>query len=416
MRKTETQKNRKHIFRSCFVAAVMLILVSGSAQAAVELLDSGTTGGLKFEVTFDDASMEYTTLTVTGSGPMPDYTPKVTGSTAPWHHSPEEVAGNFYRIMQLKLGSGITHIGDYAFNASAVSGILILYEEVEIPSSVTSIGKYAFWGNEFSHGVGEGKIIIPDSVKQIGEKAIEPTVTIVCSEGSAAWQYALSNGNRKMTFAQAAQAAAEQAAMEAQNSSGSSSGNGGTEGSTAEKETEKADSVPVKENPAPQQYTCSYVLNGGTNHKDNPAQYQGGSTITLKNPVRKGYAFAGWYADPGFGKRVETVRDGNVSAVYAKWTKVKVGKPAAPKLSGASKGKLKITIAKVSKAKGYQIQYSTKKNFKKSVKVKKTAKRSLKIRVTSGKTWYARVRAWKTDSAGKPVYGKWSKPAKCRVK
>ena len=42
-------------------------------------------------------------------------------------------------------------------------------------------------------------------------------------------------------------------------------------------------------------YSISYELNGGVNHADNPSTYRwSDSTITLKNPSRAGYTFAGW--------------------------------------------------------------------------------------------------------------------------
>ena len=42
-------------------------------------------------------------------------------------------------------------------------------------------------------------------------------------------------------------------------------------------------------------YTITYVMNGGTNHDDNPETYTVESgAITLKNPSRKGYTFLGW--------------------------------------------------------------------------------------------------------------------------
>ena len=41
-------------------------------------------------------------------------------------------------------------------------------------------------------------------------------------------------------------------------------------------------------------YTITYVLNGGTNHANNPGSYKVTSnTITLQNPTRTGYNFAG---------------------------------------------------------------------------------------------------------------------------
>ncbi|MGE5493851.1 MAG: InlB B-repeat-containing protein, partial [Burkholderiales bacterium] len=43
------------------------------------------------------------------------------------------------------------------------------------------------------------------------------------------------------------------------------------------------------------EYKITYVLNGGTNHPDNPTTYTVESpTITLKDPTRTGYRFTGW--------------------------------------------------------------------------------------------------------------------------
>ncbi|MGN0709873.1 MAG: InlB B-repeat-containing protein, partial [Anaerovoracaceae bacterium] len=47
-----------------------------------------------------------------------------------------------------------------------------------------------------------------------------------------------------------------------------------------------------------EEYEITYVLNGGTNDKNNPESYTIESEdIKLKNPSRAGYAFMGWYID-----------------------------------------------------------------------------------------------------------------------
>lgn len=52
-------------------------------------------------------------------------------------------------------------------------------------------------------------------------------------------------------------------------------------------------------------YKIQYRLGKGTNSRSNPAGYTVTSrTIVLKNPVRKGYTFKGWYSDPKFKKKV----------------------------------------------------------------------------------------------------------------
>lgn len=70
-------------------------------------------------------------------------------------------------------------------------------------------------------------------------------------------------------------------------------------------------------------YKITYELNGGTNHKDNPAEYHNVSgNITLKNPSRKGYTFGGWYSDSSFKNKVTKIAEGSTGAkkLYAKWT------------------------------------------------------------------------------------------------
>lgn len=46
---------------------------------------------------------------------------------------------------------------------------------------------------------------------------------------------------------------------------------------------------------SPINYTITYKLNGGTNSSKNPATYNILYGVTLENPTREGYEFAGWY-------------------------------------------------------------------------------------------------------------------------
>lgn len=70
-------------------------------------------------------------------------------------------------------------------------------------------------------------------------------------------------------------------------------------------------------------YNVSYVMNGGTNHGDNPVAYSGLATaFALKNPTRSGYAFGGWYTDSSFTRRITSISAGSKGnlTLYAKWT------------------------------------------------------------------------------------------------
>jgi len=73
-------------------------------------------------------------------------------------------------------------------------------------------------------------------------------------------------------------------------------------------------------------YTLTYHLNNGTAPSaGNPATYTiETETITLSNPTRTGYTFAGWYAEAGFSTQVTTIDKGSSGdkALYAKWTPI----------------------------------------------------------------------------------------------
>ena len=52
---------------------------------------------------------------------------------------------------------------------------------------------------------------------------------------------------------------------------------------------------------AGEQYTITYVLNGGTNAAGNPAGYNAETEpIPLKKPTKAGFAFTGWFESPDF--------------------------------------------------------------------------------------------------------------------
>ncbi len=157
-------------------------------------------------------------------------------------------------------------------------------------------------------------------------------------------------------------------------------------------------------------YTIQYNLNGGTNKQSNPKSYNvTTNTITLKNPTRKGYTFNGWYSQSTYKTKVTQIAKGSTGnkTLYAKWTKVSVAKAKTPTLTNVKGKKLKITYKATTGAKGYQIQYSTKKNFSKATSKNLTGK-STTYTLIKGKTYHVRVRAYKLDSTGSKVYGKWS--------
>ncbi len=88
------------------------------------------------------------------------------------------------------------------------------------------------------------------------------------------------------------------------------------------------------------------------------------------------------------------------------------------KLTAKNKKKKSVTLSwkKVSRAKGYQLQYALNKKFTKKKKSKLTKKRKFTVKkLKKKKTYYFRVRAYKLNGK-KKVYGKWSGVKKVKIK
>ena len=69
-------------------------------------------------------------------------------------------------------------------------------------------------------------------------------------------------------------------------------------------------------------YTITYHLDGGT-AAENPDSYRYGDSITLKDPSKDGYVFAGWYLNPEFtGNKITAISSTSAQnlELYAKWS------------------------------------------------------------------------------------------------
>ena len=158
------------------------------------------------------------------------------------------------------------------------------------------------------------------------------------------------------------------------------------------------------------------------------------------------YAFDGWYYDAAFRNPVPdagfsvskdiTLYAKFISKAEANATKAaatsyynkaakaaKKLKVSGSKASAAGKKKANVKWKANKKANGYQIQYSLKKNFKnaKTVNVKGAKKKLRKLKgMKKGKTYYIRIRTYQNvlsvNNTKVPVYGKWSKKMKVKVK
>ncbi len=167
------------------------------------------------------------------------------------------------------------------------------------------------------------------------------------------------------------------------------------------------------------QYTVQFDKNGGSKvSKPSITVTYNDKYGALPKAVRKKYTFLGWYTAKSGGSAITSstkVSAAKDHTLYAHWIKVKTRKAAIKKVK-AGKRKMTITLGKVSDAKGYQIVYSANKKFKSAKKVRVTSTRAVIKKLKRKKTIYVKVRAYKKDSAGSKVYGKFSSVKRVKIK
>lgn len=114
------------------------------------------------------------------------------------------------------------------------------------------------------------------------------------------------------------------------------------------------------------------------------------------------------------GGNTVTVSKNIAIKVFKKSLKTKVISATRPKKTAKT---ARVTLKKVKKAKGYQVQYSTNKKFKKSktrtIKCKKYKFTIIKLK--SGKKYYVRARAYGRYK-GKTYYSAWSTRKVIKIK
>lgn len=162
-------------------------------------------------------------------------------------------------------------------------------------------------------------------------------------------------------------------------------------------------------------YTVNFKSNGGSSVSKQYVQY---NKVIKKpsNPKRSKYTFVGWYTDSKLTKAWDfntKIKSGKT--LYAKWKKISLKQAVISKVQNVSGKKIKVTVKKVSGADGYQIQYSTKSNMKSAKTVTSSKTTTTISKLSKGKKYYVRVKAYKKDSTGKKVAGKWSKVKNLKV-
>lgn len=422
---------RKELIKKLLFTVFFAFVCSFMFGATAEAEDVATFRcGDNVTATLDDCG----TLTVTGSGDMYDYTYcSFTGDYG------EEV----YKVV---IGDGITRIGDYSFyDLNNLQSVTIgknvkeigryafclcespMFTTVTIPSNVQVIDDGAFMGCTSLTNVS-----FQPGLQKIGEYAFRECYrlqSVSLPNGiNVVETYAFYDAAKYVTIPENVGIIKSCAFVDAQSATVYSKtvtlGNGCLgdakircyRGSTAE--------TYAKQNGC----ECSYIgvnstlyfnANGGSCKTSSMAVTSEYYYANLPIPTRVGYMFAGWYTSPNGGSIVsngDLITQTSNMTVYAHWTKVTVGKTSIKKLTNKSKRKAVIKAKQISGANGYEVQYSTKKSMK-SAKVKR--KTSTNITISSlkkNKTYYVRARAYKYDSAGQKVYGKWSAVKKVKIK
>lgn len=162
--------------------------------------------------------------------------------------------------------------------------------------------------------------------------------------------------------------------------------------------------------------------NGGSINFDAIMTHDKKKIMDFPDTVRKGYILKGWYTKRSGGNKViigQTLS--GVTKLYAQWEKVSVKKGTILQAKSEQKGSCSISYAKITKADGYQLQYSTSKSFTgsqtKSDFTKSNQKNQYVFRnLSAGRNYYFRIRAYRQDSTGARIYGKWSTVQKVKVK
>ena len=137
------RKRQSNIVRLFSLALCLLLAAAVLPGRACAL--SGTTGGLNW-------SLSGGTLTISGSGAMPDYTD---GSMPPWYSA----AAAINRIV---VEEGVTSVGSLAFYGCSTATLAFL------PATVTVIGDRAF-----KNCTALSYVTLPAGLKSIGEAAFE---------------------------------------------------------------------------------------------------------------------------------------------------------------------------------------------------------------------------------------------------
>ena len=328
-------------------------------------------------------------------------------------------SGEFTKIQSVTIGKSVQEIGDSAFVGT--SGMF----SIDIPGNVRTIGKGAFWGSAVR------SVTLHQGLKTIGEDAFRNTslTSVVLPDGLSSVESSAFSGSKITTvsvpehitiiksyaFGGVSATFASMDVTIGANAFGSNSSFRVEHGSSAET---YAKNYGLNLTYIQHEYNIHLNACGGQISSADKTVLSDTYVGSLGTPVKKNALFLGWYTASVGGSQYTstTIMPANNVTLYAHWEKVSVGRCRRPSAVNVKTRKAVITVRPVSYVKGYEFSWSTRRDMKKA-KVKRTHSTRITIsRLTKNKTYYIRVRAYRNDSTGKRVYGKWSDIRTLRIK
>ena len=372
-------------------------------------------------------------LTISGTGAMWDYT---NGDGSVFHEYTDDIykviiengitrigdyvfAVFFHKIQSVFIGTGVQEIGKHAFDST--DGLF----SINIPGNVKVIGEKAFYDSAIR------KATLHQGLKTIGESAFCGTnlTSIVLPDGLSSVESSAFSGSKITTvsvpehitiiksyaFGGVSATFASMDVTIGANAFGSNSSFRVEHGSSAET---YAKNYGLNLTYIQHEYNIHLNACGGQISSADKTVLSDTYVGSLGTPVKKNALFLGWYTASVGGSQYTstTIMPANNVTLYAHWEKVSVGRCRRPSAVNVKTLKAVITVRPVSYVKVYEFSWSTRRDMKKA-KVKRTHSTKLTIsRLTKNKTYYIRVRAYRNDSTGKRVYGKWSDIRTLRIK
>ena len=144
--------------------------------------------------------------------------------------------------------------------------------------------------------------------------------------------------------------------------------------------------------------------------------------MDLPDARREGYILKGWYTKKYSGNLIKKGEQvSNNITLYAHWEKIKVDRFEICKAEYRNDGGIYLTYKEIKSADGFQVQWDTNRKFNtKNVTneyIKKRLSKQYIIKdVRRREVYYIKVRAYRIDSAGNRIYGKWSAVKQVKLK